>query len=765
MSVAACSKEVHLNNPPVNDHRAQISSFHLNSSHDSLDLPPYSSYHNSRASAIDSDPRNSYAGGRLQTPTPCASLPASHLILQSPSLSSASGSSALARNHSIYPTMNYSSAPASFGPATYAGRDHSVELKNYSNDTRGVTEYMRVDFNSVADTLNFASNTNAYDALHGDGFGNWSASPMDTDGEMKARLDFRAQTLSASNACPRLSCPTEDYRSSSVSVSGEQLYAVGGRRMGPAVRNQEIGHFDLLTSQREQLQQCLPTFETTGYSNTNGRAYDSKLLFNGGSTNASVADINAVAVVNLARITEPNANASLLRSRSAVPSASNLAQASETSITNSVMMTPDSSTTGFLTNKFGTSSDDGEISPTPTNSSGHPRTPGRMRKVAPTLATGRRNLKSEPVDADEADRRMKRRERNRKSAQKCRERKVQRTQELQSQVECLQMEINRLTQERDNLRSEARQFVTLLQVHCPGVAIPYMSCLDEGSETVDTRRDNCGLVLQTTGTTTLKVDGAGDHMPTGWRMKQLGKVVSTVDTLSSPGHDDPFSHLPTMVPMQSHLSPTRCKSIFTFSSSDSTEGLAGVTERHLPTTLAGSLGMPTLNSENTSGSVPSARRTSTTFNRGPASASSSSSCSGYEHSFPVMDTPMTNSSLINPLEDVIEGAATNSTSVIDQSAMVMNSPKHTQTAAQLKSPTLGNESLREEWDQQQQQQYYISKQLINEKTDPLSPVSPSIQLSVYTGPIDSGATIRCDIQVSESQQRPLRSLEEARFFQ
>nr|VZI16872.1 unnamed protein product [Spirometra erinaceieuropaei] len=118
-------------------------------------------------------------------------------------------------------------------------------------------------------------------------------------------------------------------------------------------------------------------------------------------------------------------------------------------------------------------SSDGET----TTSSSANRGTKKTRKPAPTLATGRRNLKSEPVDADEADRRLKRRERNRKSAQKCRERKLHRTQELQAQVDGLNAEANRLLREVESWRDQARRCVQLLQQHCPGVAIPYLTCL------------------------------------------------------------------------------------------------------------------------------------------------------------------------------------------------------------------------------------------------------------------------------------------------
>ncbi len=76
---------------------------------------------------------------------------------------------------------------------------------------------------------------------------------------------------------------------------------------------------------------------------------------------------------------------------------------------------------------------------------------------------------------------MKRRERNRKSAQKCRERKLHRTQELQAQVEGLHMEVNRLLRDKEGLREYARRCTDLLRQH--GVSVPYMNCLLESNET------------------------------------------------------------------------------------------------------------------------------------------------------------------------------------------------------------------------------------------------------------------------------------------
>lgn len=77
---------------------------------------------------------------------------------------------------------------------------------------------------------------------------------------------------------------------------------------------------------------------------------------------------------------------------------------------------------------------------------------------------------------------MKRRERNRKSAQKCRERKLHRTQELQAQVENLNMETTRLLREMEVWRDYCRKCVALLHQHCPGVSIPVLNCVVENSE-------------------------------------------------------------------------------------------------------------------------------------------------------------------------------------------------------------------------------------------------------------------------------------------
>ncbi|CAH8500571.1 unnamed protein product [Schistosoma bovis] len=304
-------------------------------------------------------------------------------------------------------------------------------------------------------------------------------------------------------------------------------------------------------------------------------------------------------------------------------------------VTSTITMTPDSSTIGFSGNKFGCSSDDGEASPTPTCSSGCPQTPGRTRKPAPTLATGRRNLKGELVDPDEADRRMKRRERNRKSAQKCRERKVQRTQELQSQVECLQLEASRLMQELESWRSRAKHCVILLQRHCPGVAVPYLSCLNEVPVCLNNFKeplDDLNDLL----TSDKNMDCEIQHYE--WKTKALGKTY-TINEVSDENFisNESSSLLPPVNLLHSHITPNRSKSLFGFSSNNSVKD----NESRIFTQNSESNKVSTLNQEDHDISdsmlIPMSRSTSQVSVRGPASGSSSSSCSTYELSFPSLE--------------------------------------------------------------------------------------------------------------------------------
>ncbi|CAL8086548.1 unnamed protein product [Calicophoron daubneyi] len=429
----------------------------------------------------------------------------------------------------------------------------------------------------------------------------------------------------------------------------EQPYPTSNQRPGACGlpdRNSDQDPFSLSTSRR-QPSGCPIPFEMNGYTPVDAMAYNPKSAFSAFSA-ASLND-SSVHPIGHGKVTSDlNSVGPRMSGRCSARNAAKSTQALAVSATSpnagSSMMTPDSSTVGFLAQKFATSSDDGEVSPTVTNSSGTNRT----RKAAPTLATGRRNLKGEPVDADEADRRMKRRERNRKSAQKCRERKVQRTQELQAQVECLQMEINRLIQERDSLRNEARQFVALLQLHCPGVAIPYMSCLNDPPETIDCLRDVCNELMQSTPT---KLENLCDNVPNGWRMKANARhgPVSDKPPILTPNPTDTFSPLPTMVSLHSHIAPNRSKSSFSFIPEsterrvdDSEPGQKSLSMTNAPTAISQ---LPDHGIRANEAAIPMARSTSAVSARGPASASSSSSCSNYELSFPGLDSsaqPTTN---------------------------------------------------------------------------------------------------------------------------
>ncbi|VDQ07674.1 unnamed protein product [Trichobilharzia regenti] len=243
---------------------------------------------------------------------------------------------------------------------------------------------------------------------------------------------------------------------------------------------------------------------------------------------------------------------------------------------------------------------------------------------------------------------MKRRERNRKSAQKCRERKVQRTQELQSQVECLQLEASRLMQELDSWRSRARQCVALLQHHCPGVAIPYLSCLNETviPGCMNTFKEPMDSLTELI-TSDKQMDCDTEHY--SWKMKPSGKTYTNIsETVGSAfiTNNESNQILPPMNLLHSHITPNRSKSLFTFSSNgnNNSNNSTKDNDNQIFTTQQNtteSNQLPILNQDNhdISGSllIPMSRSTSQVSVRGPASGSSSSSCSTYELSFPSLD--------------------------------------------------------------------------------------------------------------------------------
>ena len=177
------------------------------------------------------------------------------------------------------------------------------------------------------------------------------------------------------------------------------------------------------------------------------------------------------------------------------------------------------------------------------------------------------------MDAEEADRRMKRRERNRKSAQKCRERKLHRTQELQAQVERQRLEIEDLTIQKNALRDYAVQCVNLISEHCPGVPIPTFTCLMRGAESYPlpsilgninpsesesipfcdpVGSTELNFYNRTSGnenynTTAITSTASGTTDPTGWNGRGFSQVGSPLP---------PLSHF---VPTTTQLSTTSMK--------------------------------------------------------------------------------------------------------------------------------------------------------------------------------------------------------------
>lgn len=261
---------------------------------------------------------------------------------------------------------------------------------------------------------------------------------------------------------------------------------------------------------------------------------------------------------------------------------------------------------------------------------------------------------------------MKRRERNRKSAQKCRERKVQRTQDLQSQVECLQMEANRLIQELNGWRAQARQCVALLQHHCPGVAIPYLSCLSEQlpmglpnfKEPLDGMVDN-GLNY-----------GQYDELNTDWKSLRENRKSSTYSNGSTTNSSallvagtesgvvleselknnhlylqhqqqnfDTTVVLPSVNQLRSPVSQNRSKSHFGFLTTSDKD--CSMLDAHLYSSTISTLNEDRQNGRPniaTSMLLSMTRSNSVVSMPGPASGSSSSSCSTYELSFPFSES-------------------------------------------------------------------------------------------------------------------------------
>ncbi|VDL19672.1 unnamed protein product [Hymenolepis diminuta] len=198
----------------------------------------------------------------------------------------------------------------------------------------------------------------------------------------------------------------------------------------------------------------------------------------------------------------------------------------------------------------------------------------RQRKPAPTLATGRRNLKNEQVDQEEAERRMKRRERNRKSAQKCRERKMHRTNELQAQVAQLKEEVDKLLRQVNMWRSTCRQYVDIIRTQCPDYRFQMPTCLTDSPESYLSSANAGNLI-------SMDVDGMqfsgvldqsevnfynrppeGDNygtLATGENSSNVpGAPASNIESWNGSRFSQPINQLPPVsqfVPLPEHMSP------------------------------------------------------------------------------------------------------------------------------------------------------------------------------------------------------------------
>ncbi|XP_018652405.1 hypothetical protein Smp_124600 [Schistosoma mansoni] len=539
------------------------------------------------------------------------SLPAPHLLLQSKS------------DYSRPSVLNYSNNSEA---VNLNHCDQTMEIKQpYINTTTPTTTITSA---AVSVTNNYHNGTRNNYIYQQSEFGHWNTSSLTDDLKINSRsgfcphmIDDTQQLSSCVNGFPVLSptgnttvfsninrcpttCPTPRHDDHSGHQTGSHITA----------GNHAQHH----------------AFQAGGYCNIGDNVYENR---SHSPSNLTCGQNILQSRINCDVKNPPQA--SNRSSRSASTPTRLLVVSTASPVTSTITMTPDSSTIGFSGNKFGCSSDDGEASPTPTCSSGCPQTPGRTRKPAPTLATGRRNLKGELVDPDEADRRMKRRERNRKSAQKCRERKVQRTQELQSQVECLQLEASRLMQELESWRSRAKHCVILLQRHCPGVAVPYLSCLNEVPTCLNNFKeplDDLNDLL----TSDKNMDCETQHYE--WKTKTLGKTY-TINEVSDENFisNESSSLLPPVNLLHSHITPNRSKSLFGFSSNNSVKD----NESRIFAQNSESNKVSTLNQEDHDISdsmlIPMSRSTSQVSVRGPASGSSSSSCSTYELSFPSLE--------------------------------------------------------------------------------------------------------------------------------
>ncbi|KAH8859373.1 Basic leucine zipper bZIP transcription factor [Schistosoma japonicum] len=626
----------------------------------------------------------------------------------------------------------------------------SVTNTNYHNGTRNLNYIYSRDNNLLSspyehltDSLSgaYSNNNNNHEYMNYSSnipeseFGHWSTSASSLAGDLKITsrssgfhphiLNDTQQLSSCVNGFPVLSQSTVNTTPGFTNMNRCSVTCPTPRNHENHSVHQSGSH---ITTGNIHTQQH-NTFQSNGYCNTSDNNYE-----NGppSPSNLICAQSMLHSKINSCDIKNPSQVVANRSSRSASTPTRLLIVSTASPVTSTITMTPDSSTIGFAGNKFGCSSDDGEASPTPTCSSGCPQTPGRTRKPAPTLATGRRNLKGELVDPDEADRRMKRRERNRKSAQKCRERKVQRTHELQSQVECLQLEASRLMQELESWRSRAKHCVALLQHHCPGVSIPYLSCLNEIPACLNNFKeplDDLSDLLASDKNMDCETQPYGEWKTT----KPSGKTytINEVSDESFISNEEPSSILlPPVNLLHSHVTPNRSKSLFGFSSNNSS---TKDDDTRMFTQNSELNKLPIHNQDHDitdSMLIPMSRSTSQVSVRGPASGSSSSSCSTYELSFPSLETNPHNlnetitfkdysqTNLMSILSSRDESRVMSGQDLLDNSVVIMTNKS---TSVGDTSSSNGSSSNQQTWSLD----YHgsVNKNITMDCSSPLSPLT------------------------------------------
>ncbi|XP_028915291.1 fos-related antigen 1 [Ornithorhynchus anatinus] len=108
--------------------------------------------------------------------------------------------------------------------------------------------------------------------------------------------------------------------------------------------------------------------------------------------------------------------------------------------------------------------------PLPYSPFGHPARPGVIRAVGPTPGVRRRH--NEQISPEEEERRRVRRERNKLAAAKCRNRRKELTDFLQTETDKLEEEKSGLQKEIEDLQKQKERLELVLAAHRPVCKIP-----------------------------------------------------------------------------------------------------------------------------------------------------------------------------------------------------------------------------------------------------------------------------------------------------